>query len=121
MVNESPPLNTKTPLSKSMPSTIRAELLLDTAPPVVMVKSLRICNAIVPVLLRESVLVAPGGAETVRLLMVNVSAKLDAVIESIVTLFDTSFVMKIPDWSIDGGSASDHKRDSSQNPFVGLM
>jgi hypothetical protein len=38
-----------------------------------------------------------------------------------VIVSEPELVMRIADWAIDGGSASDHIRDSSQKPSVELM
>ena len=63
----------------------------------------------------------PDGAETLRLLMVRVLVKLFAVMLSIVTVSDAALVMRIADCAMDGGSASDQKRASSQKPSVEMI
>ena len=63
----------------------------------------------------------PDGAETLRLVMVSVLAKLLAVMLSMVIVSEAALVMRIADCLIEGGLLSDQRRDSSQKPSVELM
>src|ERR1035437_8363844 len=53
--------------------------------------------------------------------MVRVLVKLLAVMLSIVTVSEAALVMRIADCAMDGGSASDQRRASSQKPPVELI
>src|ERR1043166_2700465 len=83
-----------------------AELFTTIAPPLSTFTNPTRKGDVVPALFRNSVLMAPMGALTVRLLMVSVLGVL-VVTASMVTVLERGLVMKIPPWQLAGARPSD--------------
>src|SRR5438309_2102154 len=93
------------PSSQTLPprAICNTEFVMVSAPPLVMMQLLKIRNGVlVPALLKTRVLVAPLGAEIVKLLMVIVAGELPAVVESIVTVLLLALVTKTATWEAEG-------------------